>query len=366
MTECLVAQALALLLAGKQVPNLTQSQWSALMKVARNTGVLSMIAMRNQPYDKFPEPMLAENLTAAANHFAFFRRQVLREVHELARHAGQAGIHDITLLKGAAYIAAGYKAGNGRFCSDIDALVSKDNIPVLEKKLNLLGWFQSGLTSYDEKYYREWSHEIPPLKHVERKTVLDIHHNLIPVISNRAPDIRSFTRHKIHLFDNVYVLRPAAMVLHSAIHLFTGEEFQNGFRDLNDLYSLFETFADHDGFWQDLQSLAEETRFTRELYLAVSMVGYFYADGAPKELEQLASALYPGKLKARFYEWLFSRLLAPWSELIDAKRDIVFARWMGFLRGHYLKMPLPVLLMHPCHKIYVSAVEIFSGVKAKP
>ena len=126
------------------------------------------------------------------------------------------------------------------------------------------------------------------------------------------------------------------------------------------------TFAEHDGFWQDLQSLAEETRFTRELYLAVSMVGYFYADGAPKELEQLASALYPGKLKARFYEWLFSRLLAPWSELIDAKRDIVFARWMGFLRGHYLKMPLPVLLMHTCHKIYVSAVESFSGVKAKP
>ena len=48
------------------------------------------------------------------------------------------------------------------------------------------------------------------------------------------------------------------------------------------------------------------------------------------------------------------------------KRDIVFARWMGFLRGHYLKMPLPVLLMHTCHKIYVSAVESFSGVKAKP
>ena len=124
MSRRLVAQALPSLLAGKGVPNLTQSQWSTLMKVARNTGVLSMIAMRNHPYDKFPEPMLVENLTAAANHFAFFRRQVMREVHELARYAGQAGVHDITLLKGATYIAAGYKAGDERFCSDIDALVA--------------------------------------------------------------------------------------------------------------------------------------------------------------------------------------------------------------------------------------------------
>ena len=75
MSRRLVAQALPSLLAGKGVPNLTQSQWSTLMKVARNTGVLSMIAMRNHPYDKFPEPMLVENLIAAANHFAFFRRQ---------------------------------------------------------------------------------------------------------------------------------------------------------------------------------------------------------------------------------------------------------------------------------------------------
>ena len=35
-------------------------------------------------------------------------------------------------------------------------------------------------SAYDQRYYREWMHELPPLLHVRRQTALDVHHAIAP------------------------------------------------------------------------------------------------------------------------------------------------------------------------------------------
>jgi hypothetical protein len=46
---------------------------------------------------------------------------------------------------------------------------------MIEKRLWLLGWLSEELTEHDEKYYRKWAHETPPLRHSKRGTIVDIH-----------------------------------------------------------------------------------------------------------------------------------------------------------------------------------------------
>ena len=362
MNRCNSNQLLSALIHGNSTDDLTLSQWSNLIKVARHSGVLAKLAIQQQSVEQTLPLQVNNCFLSACNHFDFFSRQVKREINELSGNARDVNISEVILLKGAAYNAAGIEAGKGRFFSDIDVLIDKSSIPPLEKRLNLLGWFAVPMDKYDERYYRQWSHEIPPLRHVKRKVVLDIHHNLVPLISNRAPDITLFTQGKISLYDNVYILRPAAMVLHSAIHLFTGEEFDSGYRDASDITQLFDQYGSNAEFWRDLETLARQSGFTTELYLAASAVLSHFKPKYADKLNELVAVYSPGKYKSRYLVWLYSTLLLPKGNSQKLK-NAWLAKWLGFLRGHYLKMPLPVLVWHTCHKIFTSGVETISGKK---
>ena len=38
-----------------------------------------------------------------------------------------------------------------------------------------------GLTPYDDAYYRDHMHELPPLIHKERDRMIDVHHTILPL-----------------------------------------------------------------------------------------------------------------------------------------------------------------------------------------
>ena len=50
-----------------------------------------------------------------------------------------------------------------------------------EQLLLHAGWSHMKADEYDQHYYREWMHELPPLQHKERGTVVDLHHGILPV-----------------------------------------------------------------------------------------------------------------------------------------------------------------------------------------
>ena len=93
----------------------------------------------------------------------------------------------VVLLKGAAYIALGLPLAEGRRIADIDILTEKQNLRAAERELIFYGWAKTKTDDYDQRYYREWMHEIPPLQHRQRGTVVDVHHNILPPILKRAP-----------------------------------------------------------------------------------------------------------------------------------------------------------------------------------
>jgi hypothetical protein len=64
--------------------------------------------------------------------------------------------------------------------SDVDVLVPRDRLADVEAALMLAGWASTNPSEYDQHYYRRWMHELPPLQHIRRQTVLDVHHAILP------------------------------------------------------------------------------------------------------------------------------------------------------------------------------------------
>ena len=75
----------------------------------------------------------------------------------------------------------------GRIFNDVDILVPKSLLDKAEKALLRHGWICAQWDDYDQRYYRQWMHELPPLQHVRRKTVLDVHHNILPETARYHP-----------------------------------------------------------------------------------------------------------------------------------------------------------------------------------
>ena len=45
------------------------------------------------------------------------------------------------------------------------------------------GWQYDEVNDYDQRYYRDWMHETPPLIHKNRSMEVDLHHNIVPPVS---------------------------------------------------------------------------------------------------------------------------------------------------------------------------------------
>src|SRR5438876_7969208 len=131
-------------------------------------------------------------------------------------------------------------------------MVPREKIEEVERTLIRSGWAVADLDDYDQRYYREWGHEIPPLQHAERETPLDIHHTILPLTSRFHPDAAALLAASQPL-DNprLRVLGPADMVLHSTVHVFN-DEVSHPFRDLSDLDLLLRHFGERPDFWDEL------------------------------------------------------------------------------------------------------------------
>src|SRR3546814_13428481 len=77
-------------------------------------------------------------------------------------------------------------SARGRLFSDIDFMVPRARIEEVEHRLLDAGWEPAVADEYDQLYYRRWTHQIPPLRHFRRNTVLDVHHTIVPLTA-RAP-----------------------------------------------------------------------------------------------------------------------------------------------------------------------------------
>jgi hypothetical protein len=323
-------------------------EWEALVRQARPANLLPRIA------EDLNELGLLQDVPAAPRaHLEAARKlgqaqadAVRREVAHIDRALAATGV-PIVLLKGAAYLLAGLPAARGRIFSDIDILVPRRALPEVEAALMLAGWASAKTTAYDQRYYRRWMHELPPLEHVSRRTMLDVHHAILPTTARLKPDSGKLlaASRPVAGEPRLRVLAPVDMVLHSATHLFCNEEQGNGLRDLADLDSLLRDFGPERGFWPGLTARAAELDLTRPLYYALRYATRILNTSVPTRVLREAEIGRPPPLLRGLMDALFLRTLQP--ERRGATNGLAsMARGSLYLRAHWLRMPPLLLAQH--------------------
>jgi len=335
------------------ITELAMTDWDLLLRQAQRADMLSRLCFildEVNLLDKVPAQILAHFESArilAEGH----ERAVRWEVNRIG-HALKGKEIPVILLKGAAYMMAGLPLGKGRIFVDIDLLVDKNSLDKAESAFLINGWVSGHHNAYDQRYFREWMHEIPPLKHIQRKSVLDVHHTILPLTADLNPDAEKLLAAAIPLKDNsqVYTLAPLDMVLHSATHLFHEGEFHHGFRGLTDLDGLLRHFsAEQQDFWPALIERAIELDLKKPLYYALTYTQAILGTPVPENAIGQIGEGVPNGLAAKLMDLLFLRALQPYHHSCD-RRYSGLARWLLFVRAHYIRMPLHLLIPHLIRK----------------
>ncbi len=344
------------------IESLSLSDWSQLICAARRGHLLSRVAHLARFHDRqnsLPEkvrPHFESALRVAESQ----RRNVLWEITEIHRTLKPINIPFI-VLKGGAYILMDYEAGVGRLMSDVDIMVPQAYITDAERALIENGWFPGKLNSYDQRYYRTWMHELPPLHHLKRGTSLDVHHTILPPTAALKPDVTQLwdKAQAPGTKDGVFALAPADMILHSATHLFHDGEVEHGLRDLVDIDSLLTQFAKDDKFWTQLTQRAAELDLSRPLYYAFKCCRIFLETAIPDNAVQASKTA--GNLNGaatRVVVYLLTSSIG--AILTKGKHQTLatsLAKFLIFVRSHYLRMPMYLLIPHLTRKMLFANKE---------
>lgn len=323
----------------------SEEEWSLMFSEARQTGLLGRLSQSFDPISAtemhFPD-RLHKHLLAASIQSATFQLDVRRELAHIKR--ALSGLNaPVLLLKGASYVLLNLPAASGRIFSDIDLLVPKQHLASAEALLMLGGWLTGKLDDYDQRYYREWSHEIPPMTHMRRGTAIDLHHSLVMPTCRLRVDSEKMIKDAFPADENGFWwrLKDEDVVLHAASHLMLNSEFERGLRDLWDIDLLFRYFSSKaESFPNRLLNRAVEVGLGEILQQALYLAQRFFGTPLPDRLN-------PGRKN------LFISLVAcsslprhpdtrpPWQAISDI---------LLMYREMYLRLPNHLLVTHLVHK----------------
>jgi Uncharacterised nucleotidyltransferase len=331
-----------------RLAGLDAAHWELLVRQARRAALLARIGCildAQGALDAVP-PAPRAHLVAAMTLAEAQHAEALRELRSISAILSPIGVRAV-LLKGAAYVAAGLLPSMGRSFGDIDLLVPKPRLPAVEAALMAQGWATTHHTPYDQRYYRDWMHELPPLRHIQRQTVLDVHHAILPPTARLKPSSdRLIAAARGVPGDPAFaVLSPTDMVLHGMTHLLHNEEFSHGLRDLSDLDLLLRQFGNEAGFWDSLISRARELQLARPLYYGLRYTQRLLGTPVPTDVACAADGLGPAGPLRTLSDALWVRVLRPQHETVSL-HGAGAARLALYLRSHWLRMPPMLLVRH--------------------
>jgi len=332
------SQLITLLRSPQRVTEITDAQWNDVVEQGRKTQLLGQLAAclrRARVFDQV--------LPAVQRHL------VLAEL--TAQRRAEAGLWElkgmrraidptilVVVLKGCAYAAAGDVNAIGRLFSDVDLMVRRMDLDSVESSLISVGWKPSRVNDYDLAYYRNWMHEVPPMEHVRRHTVCDLHHAINPPVSRYYIDPEKLFAHLVEVLPGIHVLSPLDRIIHCALHLLQEGEPKKLLRDLYDLHLLIQQHLADEPDLVPLLVRADELRVGRPTRCAV---------GAAQNLFAEPSAHRHGS-------WLQTQVeRAALSGGEGATGDVV-AGWAVLAHSHWMKMPLRLLVPHLARKTWLA------------
>jgi hypothetical protein len=354
------------------VLRLSESAWTDLIATARAESLLGTLAHRCAGLD-LPERVAAA-LVDARRDVETAQRQALWEAEMARRALAPLGV-PVILLKGTAYLAAGLPAAEGRSIGDLDILVPRAALPEVEAALLGAGWEWVKDDPYDQHYYREWMHELPPLIQRERDRMIDVHHTILPLTHRRRPDAEGLVSNSVPIlppfglslstpatssrqeseegtaFDKLRpnglgnqaglrVLAPADMIVHAAAHLIADGDLAGGLRNLWDIDRLCREFECSDQeFYLDLYEQSWSHGLLPEVLRALRLAHNCF--GTPIKGYREPLRIDVGEKWSD--RWFLRRLHASdgWGRQTRPVTRLGF-----YVRSHWMRMPPLMLARH--------------------
>lgn len=320
-------------------------QWESLLSEAHchiMFGRVCYFLKRDGLFDLIPEK-IQWHFSSAEKLCIAHAKDIEIETEHIINALKFNGVSPI-FLKGASYLLAGDEASKGRLFSDVDIYIDKDKLPGVETVLGWNGWVSEKLSAHDEHYYRNWMHEIPPKVHKSRGITLDVHYSLTPLTSRISFNNAKFRE---RIADDSYILNPEDRLLHCIVHLFMETEFDKGIRDLTDIDLLIKQFSkDDDSFWEKAHDRAAILGVGRLYFYGLRYTNLILDTSiCGKAMVNAKKQWGPNAVTLKLTDWIFQKVLV--FPLSRARSwNIRMAHTMAFLRGHWLKMPLHLLIYH--------------------
>jgi hypothetical protein len=333
-------------LAGRRaIIDFSPDDWSLMFSEARRVGLLGRLSLTLSSYaggmDSLPDRLRLQ-VSASIIEVNAFRRDAIRELGHIQLALEHLGI-PVVLLKGASYLQLELLAARGRTFNDVDILVAKEHLGEVEASLLLGGWITGEIDPYDQRYYREWSHEVPPMTHRRRGTTIDLHHALVmPTCRIRIDSARMLNDAQPVESDGFWWrLKDEDILLHAISHLMLNSEFERGLRDLWDIDLLFRQFsAESLGFADLLVERALEVGMGRMAQQALFLARQFFDTPVPDRILSEKDSLFVRLIKCAT-STRHSETRPRWQGVIDAVLSY---------REMYLRLPNRLLAVHLAHK----------------
>jgi hypothetical protein len=337
--------------------DLNNDQLNQLLAQARSAGLLASLALQlhSEAVDTQLSTAVNRHLQSALLIHEKQKRDLAYDGEKIEQILNSIG-EKLVLLKGAAYLLAKLPVGCGRLITDIDILVPHKRIDEVEKAFKESGWNSGYANTYNERYYRKWSHEIPPLTHRKRGTTLDVHHNILPPTAGPNVNAALFFDRLSEVKPGIFTLSWQDMVIHSATHLFHEGEFHHGLRDLWDLDRMLRDFPGRDPlFWEGLVPRARELELQGSLFHGLSYAQQLFGTPLPEGIVEDAGNWSTG-LRKPVMDFLFLRAFRP--DQPQCKLPYTdLALSILYVRSHVLRMPLYLLLPHLARKAWMRLLQ---------
>lgn len=318
---------LRILASPKESLSLTLTDWDTLLRLLRASGLTARLAVNLQQRGLFEDlpAQVQKHLNNAIAPALASRRHLRWELDRIGYAMHHCGF-PVVLLKGAAYEAARLAPSQSRICSDVDILVPQKNLAEAEQLLKQCGWRTSSLTPRHERYFRAWLHELPPLEHSKRHTILDVHHSILPRTDPLQVNAAELFERSTITDGGFRILSAEDMVIHSAIHLFRNGDFQRALRDLSDLDLLIRRYCSTEGFGERLVARVAQFGLMSPCFFALDYAQRLFRTPLPDVVNASLRQWRPAWPQPQLMSSLLSRALVPRSlDRIDVGRERAIA-----------------------------------------
>lgn len=342
------------------LPAYAPAEIDLVLRLARRGGVVGRLAHWLEASGAEAElPRAArEQLESARIVVGARQRVTLWELDRLETVLHREPAFRIVVLKGCAYLLCGLPNSRGRDFSDVDLLFPRRELPEVERRLVRHGWRATKLSAYDQRYYRAWSHELPPLVHVEREVETDLHHNILPPTARLTPDADLLNRDIVKIPGReLYRLADVDLVLHAIVHLFFDSAMDDKLRELVDIDQLLRHFSSVDTtFWDRLHDRATALDLLRPAFYALRYARRWLACPVPDGAARRFASAAPVSVILRLMDFAVPRALFP--QHPDApSMAATAARALLYARSHWIRMPPWLLMRHLAYKLWLTRVR---------